>query len=385
MRAYCPNEDGRAQVLADPEGGPPIASGRGRIFWKSMARARRAQVHRHGRPVRRAATIADVADRAGVGVSTVSRVLNDGQVSAPARARVLSAIGELDYRPRASARALVSGSTGTVGMVIPFFTHASAIERVRGVLAALDRASYDLIVCNVADPDQRDDFLGRRAPLDRTDGLLVVSLSPRDDEADAFLRAGTPIVLLDAEHPRLRCLTTDDVRGGMLATQHLLELGHERIAFVGDTSDPRFGFVTSARRSEGYRRALDAAGVPVRRELLREGPHAREVAHRLTHELLALPRPPTAIFAASDTQALGVLEAAGIDGFAVPGDLSVVGFDDLEVAPYVGLTTVRQPLEESGRRVVERLVAAMRGEDDGPLEERLELVLKVRRTTAPPR
>ena len=350
-----------------------------------MTRARRTQGHRHGRPVRRAATIADVADRAGVGVSTVSRVLNDGQVSAPARARVLNAIGELDYRPRASARALVSGSTGTVGMVIPFFTHASAIERVRGVLAALDEASYDLIVCNVADPDQRDDFLGRRAPLDRTDGLLVVSLSPRDDEADAFVRAGTPLVLLDAEHPRLRRLTTDDVHGGMLATQHLLELGHERIAFVGDTSDPRFGFVTSARRAEGYRRALKAAGVQVWPELQRGGPHGREVAHRLTRELLSLPRPPTAIFAASDTQAIGVLEAAGFEGFAVPGDLSVVGFDDLEVAPYVGLTTVRQPLEESGRRAVQRLVAAMRGDDEGPLEERLELVLKVRRTTAPAR
>jgi LacI family transcriptional regulator len=350
-----------------------------------MTRTRASDDHRRGRPARRAATIGDVAARAGVGVSTVSRVLNDGQVSAPARARVMTAISELDYRPRASARALVSGATGTVGMVIPFFTHASAIERVRGVLAALDRTTYDLIVCNVADPGQRDDLLGRRAPLDRTDGLLIVSLSPRDDEVDAFMRAGTPVVLVDAEHPRLPHLTTDDVHGGMLATQHLLELGHERIAFVGDTSDPRFGFVTSRRRREGYRRALEAAGVPRRRELLREGPHGREVAHRLTRELLALPRPPTAIFAASDTQAFGVLEAAGFEGFDVPGDLSVVGFDDLEVAPYVGLTTVGQPLEDSGRRGVERLVAAMRREDDGPLEERLELALRVRRTTAPPR
>jgi LacI family transcriptional regulator len=331
------------------------------------------------------ATIADVAARARVGVTTVSRVLNDGQVSAPTRAKVLAAISDLAYRPRASARALASGATGTLGMVIPFFTHPSAVERVRGVLAALETASHELVLCNVADPRQRDDYLGRRAPLDRTDGLLIVSLSPRDEEAEAFVRAEIPVVLVDAHHPRLPSVVTDDVLGGELATRHLLELGHEQIAFIGDTSDPGFGFVACPRRLRGYRQALEAAGVPLRSELQREGPHDRLVAHRLTRELLSRDQPPTAIFAASDTQALGVLEAAGVEGFAVPDDLSVIGFDDLEVAPYVGLTTISQPLQESGRRGVERLLAGLRGEDDGPLEERLELKLEVRRTTAPPR
>jgi len=332
-----------------------------------------------------APTIADVARRAGVGVGTVSRVLNEGQVSQATRTRVLAAMDELAYRPQASARALASGATGTLGMVIPFFTHPSAVERVRGVLAAMAATDHELVLCNVADPAQRDAYLGRRAPLDRTDGLLVVSLSPRDDEAEAFLRAGFPVVLVDAHHARLPRIVTDDRLGGALATRHLIELGHERIAFVGDTSDPRYGFVASRLRLEGYRHALEAAGLPFRRTLRREGPHGREVAHRLTRELLSLPRPPTAIFAASDTQALGVLEAAGFEGFAVPGDLSVVGYDNLEVAPYVGLTTVCQPLQESGRRGVERLLAVLRGEDGGPLEEQLELVLEVRRTTGPPR
>ena len=152
---------------------------------------------------RRTATIADVAARAGVGVSTVSRVLNDGPVSAPARARVLTAMSELAYRPQASARALASGSTGTLGMVIPFFTHPSAVERVRGVLAAVDDTPFELVVCNVADPAQRDEYLGRRAPLDRADGLLIVSLSPRDDEAEWLLAADAPVVLVDAHHPRM--------------------------------------------------------------------------------------------------------------------------------------------------------------------------------------
>jgi LacI family transcriptional regulator len=330
------------------------------------------------------ATIADVAARAGVGASTVSRVLNGGQVSAPARARVVAAISDLAYRPQASARALALGATGTLGLVIPFFSHPSAFERVRGVLEAVDTTPFELVLCNVASPAQRDEYLGRRAPLDRTDGLLIVSLAPRDEEVDAFASAGAPVVLVDADHPRLPRMVIDDVAGGALATQHLLDLGHERIAFVGDTNDPRYGFVASGRRLEGYREALAADGIEVDPELERCGPHGRQVAHRLTTELLSLPEPPTAIFAASDTQALGVLEAAGYEGFAVPDDLSVIGFDDLEVAPYVGLTTVRQPLHESGRRGVERLLAVLAGDDAGPLEERLDLKLQVRRTTAPP-
>jgi LacI family transcriptional regulator len=335
--------------------------------------------------VRRTATIADVAARAGVGASTVSRVLNDGQVSGKARARVLTAMSELDYRPFASARSLVTGATGTLALVIPFFTHPSAVERVRGVLAAVDHTDYDLVICNVSNAEQRDEYLGRGAPLDRSDGLLIVSLAPHDDEVDAFERAGAPVVVLDAFHPRVPCLRIDDVAGGVLATRHLIELGHERIGFVGDRPEPGLGFVSSERRRDGYRWALGQAGIPVRPELERVGPHGREVAHRLTTELLTLDEPPTAIFAASDTQALGVLEAAGFEGFTVPDDLSVVGFDDLEVAAYVGLTTVHQPLEESGRRGVERLVAAVRGEDSRPHEERLELQLKARRTTGQPR
>jgi len=334
--------------------------------------------------MRRSSTIADVAARAGVGASTVSRVLNDGQVSGKARARVVAAMNELEYRPLASARSLVTGSTATLSLVIPFFTHPSAVERVRGVLAAVDATDYDLVICNVATVAQRDQYLGRGAPLDRSDGMLIVSLAPHDDEVDAFVRAGAPVVVLDAFHPGLPCLRIDDVAGGVLATRHLIELGHERIAFVGDRPQPGLGFASSDRRRDGYRHALHEAGLPVLPELQRVGPHGREVAHRLTTELLSLDEPPTAIFAASDTQALGVLEAAGFEGFSVPDDLSVVGFDDIEVAPYLGLTTVHQPLEESGRRAVERLVGLMEDESSQPHEERLELALKVRRTTAQP-
>ena len=331
------------------------------------------------------ATIADVAQRAGVGISTVSRVLNDGQVSTATRTRVQAAMTDLGYRPNAGARALASGPKGALGMIIPYFTSPSAVERLRGALEAMGSTEHELILCNVADPAQRNDYLGRRAPLDRVDGLLVVSLAPRDEEVQALQRAGVAAVLVDAYHPRLPHVVGDDVRGGELATRHLIELGHERIAFLGDSSDPGFGFLSSDQRWSGYREALGRAGIPVRRSLRRVGPHGRLTAHRLTRELLSLRRPPTAIFAASDTQALGVLEAARVEGFSVPGDLSVVGFDDLEMSAYVGLTTVNQSLHESGRRGVQRLLELLSGDDEAPLEEQLPVRLRVRSTTGPPR
>ena len=181
-------------------------------------------------------------------------------------------------------------------------------------------------------------------------------------------------------------LHTDDAAGGLLATRHLIELGHERIAFVGDRPDPAFGFVasTGARRATAAR-SRTAGIAPPRPSWSARARTAGWSPTGSTRELLSLDEPPTAIFAASDTQARGVLEAAGFEGFDVPGDLSVVGFDDIEVAPYVGLTTVRQPLEESGRRGIECLVGALRDEGEPPAGDELELVLQVRRTTGPPR
>jgi DNA-binding LacI/PurR family transcriptional regulator len=178
---------------------------------------------------------------------------------------------------------------------------------------------------------------------------------------------------------------TDDVEGGRLATRHLLALGHERIAFIGDDPDDPLGFTAGSSREAGYRETMDDAGVNVPAGYVCHGPHVRAVARRLTEALLARRDRPTAVFASSDVQALGVLEAARAAGLDVPGDVSVVGFDDVEVSGYSGLTTVRQPLFESGKVAARILLDAL---DDGhlpePREHRLSLELVERSTTAPP-
>ncbi|HUH08863.1 MAG TPA: LacI family DNA-binding transcriptional regulator [Egibacteraceae bacterium] len=329
-------------------------------------------------------TILDVAARAGVGVGTVSRAINHSpQVTEPTRRKVMAAVEELNYLPNPSARALKRGRTSRIAVVVPFLTQPAAVERLSGLASATRATPYHLVLFAVETPEERDEYYRSLAVQHQADGVVAVSLRPRDKEIDAFQQAGVPLVLLDSDHPRVSHAVTDDVEGGRLATRHLLGLGHRRIAFVGDLTENPFGFTSSARRCDGYRRALGDAGIHPDPALIRTGPHGRDTASRLTMELLDLEDPPTAIFAASDTQALGVLQAARERGIRVPQELSVIGFDDIEVAGYVGLTTVNQPLEASGVIAGELLFDALADGESPPAAQRLPLEVVPRETTGP--
>jgi DNA-binding LacI/PurR family transcriptional regulator len=329
------------------------------------------------------ARIADVAARAGVGVATVSRVMNGSPSVRPAtRDRVLEAVKALNYRPSSVARSLSLQRTMVVAALLPWFTNPSAVQRVRGIVEGLSGSQYDLMVFDIESEDRQRRAFELFDRGDRADGLLVVSTLPPEQEVERIKAARIPCILVDAVHPALPSIAVDDVGGGELATRHLVELGHRRIALIGDTP-PEFRFDWSRDRTRGFERALRQAGIAVRPEYVREGTRLLHVARAIAAELLSLPERPTAIFAASDTQALGVLEAARGLGIRVPQELSVVGFDDIEVASYVGLTTVRQPLAESGRRGAELLLRALGGRPVDLRTELLPLELVVRGTTGP--
>jgi DNA-binding LacI/PurR family transcriptional regulator len=331
------------------------------------------------------ATIAEVAERAGVGVGTVSRVLNDDpRVADATRSHVLDVIRELEYRPSAIARSLSLGRTHTVGVLVPFLTNPSSVERLRGVVEGLRGSEYDLVLFDVERLERRDEIVARLTDRMRADALLVISLPLRDDEVERFARARVPVVLVDAAHASLPHVVVDDVAGGRLATQHLLDLGHQRIAFVGDTPNA-FAFTSSRDRRTGFEAALREAGVGSRPEYVRERPHAPGHARHMVAELLRLREPPTAVFAASDSQACGAIEAAYEAGLDVPGDLSVIGFDDIDAASHRGLSTIRQPLHESGARAAALLLSWLGGAELDVTGETLALELVVRSTTAPPR
>ena len=338
-------------------------------------------------PSPRRATIADVAAASGVGVGTVSRVINGAaNVRETTRVSVQKVIDQLGYRPSHLAASLSRGTARTMAIVVPHLTRPSVVMRLAGALAVLDEQGYDTVVCNVDTPEQRDHHLAALTRRHRADGVIVVSLRLSRHHLASFQRTGVPLVTVGVPAPGVPQTVTDDVTGGRLATEHLLSLGHRRIGFVGDTarrmSATNLGVSASQHRLAGYRQALAAAGVGYDPALVRRGPYGAVNAEALAAELLALPDRPSAIFAASDTQAMGVLTAADRCRLPVPGQLSVIGFDDIESAALLGLSTVRQPLERSGAEGARRLCALLRGERVRPLRQLLALEVVPRSSAA---
>ncbi len=329
-------------------------------------------------------TIRDVARHAGVGIATVSRVINGSpSVSEETRQRVLQAIEELNYTPNPIARRLSTGRTWTIGTLVPFFTLPEFVKRLQGIQHALSESEFDLVLFNIESLAQRDRYFLDLTRNNRVDGLLILSLSLTDEQVDTFREAGIPLVLVDALHPQTSRVVVDHIQGGRMATEHLLSLGHTRIAFVSDPLEDPFHFMAPRQRYRGYCEALQAAGLPLRAEYTMHGAHGRENARKMGRALLGLEEPPTAVFAASDTQAIGVMEAARQMGLRVPDDLSVIGYGDLRDAEYLNLTTIHQPLFESGLEAVNLLLELIEDPPETPRVVTLPVHLVERATTAP--
>jgi LacI family transcriptional regulator len=334
-------------------------------------------------------TIRDVAKKAGVGLGTVSRVINDSpQVSPATRQRVLDVIVELNFTPNPTARHLSLGKTHTIAVIVPFFTRPSTIERLRGIEHSLAESDYDLVIYNVETVQRRDACFREIPRRERVDGVIIISLSPLDQDIPRLLNSILPIILVDANHPYLTSfgrVITDDVEGGRQATQYLIDLGHNRIGYISDFLENPFNFTSSRLRYQGYRQVLHTTGTSFNPLYHLENEHGLNEAYADARQMLSLPERPTAIFAASDTQAMGVLKAAKDLDLAVPDDLSVIGYDDIEVAEYLGLTTIRQLLYKSGQRGIEILLDILDGSSAEPACEVLPTELVIRQTTAPPR
>lgn len=332
-------------------------------------------------------TIADVAAHAGVGVGTVSRVLTgNSQVSPATRALVQASIDALHYRPSRSSAKRSAEKSGYVGVVVPFFDTPSVYPRVRGIVSRLQPHGFNVVLFNLDTPDLARKTMSEIPHSTTLSGVIVISLPLRDDEVERLNAARFPTILIDTRHHTLPSVTVDDYEGGRLAATHLLSMGHERIAFVGEPTHNPFGFASSRHREEGFRTVMADAGIPVRPGYVRHAAHLRTAARQQATQLLNLEERPTAIMAASDMQALGVLEAITAAGLEAPGDVSVIGYDDIDLSSHVGLSTIRQPLISSGERGAELLIDAIAsGRKSAGFDEHLAVELVVRATTGPPR
>lgn len=331
-------------------------------------------------------TIADVAAHAGVGVGTVSRVLTGHrQVSPETREIVLASIEALHYKPSRSSARRAAEKTGYVGVVVPFFDAPSVYPRVQGIVRRLQPHGFHAVLYDINSPDMARKSMFDLPHSTTLSGLIVISLPLLQEEAERLASASFPTILMDTRHAALASVTVDDFEGGRLATNHLISMGHVDIAFVGEPIHNPFGFVSSRFREDGYRAALSDAGLPVPAGYVRHAAHLRTAARQQALQLLALPHAPTAIVAASDMQALGVMEAIDACGLASPGDVSVIGYDDIDLSSHVGLSTIRQPLIGSGERSASLLLEALaNGGKTEAFDERLAVDLVVRATTGPP-
>jgi len=337
-------------------------------------------------------TLAKVAASAGVSIATVSKVVNGRSDVGPAtRERVESLLAEHRYVVRRGETRPAEGAPRTVELVFhgPRLSVYS-LEVVQGVLEAGTELGVSIAVSVRPRPEgstrsKRSAAWVRRIREWHRTAVIDVVDDVREGDLTALIRSGLPLVVIDPlslPRPDVASVGTTNFSGGLSAAQHLLALGHRRIGYVGGRADAAF----NQARLHGYRAALEDAGIPAPVEYVRQEDFTYEAGVAAAEALLALPRPPTAIFAATDEGAAGVIEAARIQGVRVPERLSVVGFDDTAVARLLSppLTTVRQPLREMGRMAVRTALRLAEGEQLESHHVELATTLVVRGSTAPP-
>ncbi len=321
----------------------------------------------------KAPTIQDVARHANVAVGTVSRVLNDSPGVKPAtRQRVLEVIQQLDYSPNLIARSMTSRRTGSIGVIVPFFTRPFFSEVLRGVEVALTQARHEFILYNVQSNEQCVAYFRTLPKQHKVDGMLVLSLYPSDEDVANFQRAGMPVVLIDAFHPQLTSLVVNNAEGAFQAVMSLLEHGHRRIGFINGITEGNFHFNRANERYKGLQRAFSTMGMTHEDDLVVNVTWDRQGGRQAAMHLLTSPNRPTAIFATSDLQAIGVLEVARTLNLAVPADLSVIGFDGIELSEIMELSTVQQPMHHLGVLGAQKLIELI--DTHEPLTAQPELI-----------
>ena len=298
--------------------------------------------------------LTDVAKRAGVGTSIVSRVLNSDptvSIRPETRERILTAARELEYRPNAFARGLKLARTMTIGMVIPNLAYPVNVEIIRGADRAAAAAGYVTLLADADEFVETGEAYQRLLLEQRVDGLLIASASTKEPFLMELVEKRLPFVLVNRRVPHFGpCVSADDGRGVAMAVEHLAALGHRRIAHIGGPRDAD----TARRRLAGFRKGMRAAGLRIRSDQVAEAPYEEEAGKHAMERLLELSPRPTAVVVWSLAAAIGAVAAANERGVAVPGDLSIVGFHDAPIAAYLHppLTTIRMPLAAMAERSV---------------------------------
>ncbi len=331
-------------------------------------------------------TIVEVAAQAGVSFGTVSRVINnDVHVREETRERVLQAMRQLKFVANRQARSLAGGKSNSIGVLVPDLGTGYIGEIIRGIDAELSLSGLDLILYTTHRTASKESNYVTNLATGMVDGLLVVLPRNPVDFIGSLTQRRFPFVLIDHQGTGRDCpaVGATNWQGGYNATEYLIKLGHTRIGFITGSMD----LGCSLDRLDGYRSALRIYHIPEAPGLIYEGTFAQQDGYAGATALLAMPDPPTAIFASNDVMAMGVMDAVRDRGLRIPEDVSIIGFDDIPQASLVhpALTTINQPLEKMGRVATQMLLDLLNQPEKSPGRIELPTQLVVRETCNRPR
>ncbi len=327
-------------------------------------------------------TIYDVAAHAGISIATVSRFLNSpDKVAGKTRLKIEDAMRELSFVPLAEAVARARSGIRRIGVLTPFFTAPSFVQRLRGIHEALADTHYDLITYAVDTYEQLVNYLSVLPVTGRIDGLIIMSLPFTEQDVERFLLHQLPVVSLEFGLPELSSIEIDNYLGGSMAAQYLIRRGYTKLAFLGEGGQPAYSLHATEQRLDGYRTETAKQGAQLLDENIVFHEYGMEFAVECANKLLQSPDRPSAVFCASDSQAIGVLKAARNLKLRVPEDIAVLGFDDIDTADYMDISTIRQSLDHSGHLAALKLLEHMNKPNTPSAKVHLSLQVIERQTT----
>lgn len=326
--------------------------------------------------------IQDVAQAAGVSVSTVSRVLNGKvDVAEETQTRIQKVIAQLGYTSSLAARSMRGQRNNLIGLIMPDIAFPYAFEVARGVNAAIAESEYDLLVYTTGDVRKHGTASHEQKYVSLlnnsiTDGVIIVAPAAAEFSSEAPIISIDPIMV----NPRYPSIHAKNYEGALEAVQYLVSLGHRRIGFIGGRPE----LTSASRREKGYREALEQAGLLIDEALILTGDYTTEQGLICARQLFALEARPTAVFASNDQSAIGVLQAARELGLSVPEEVSVVGFDNIPDAAYLNLTTVDQFIAQMGYQATKMLIQMINGETLEAQVTEIKTQLVLRGSCCPP-
>lgn len=296
------------------------------------------------------ATIYDVARESGVSITTVSRVLNaPAKVNEGTRKSVLEAISRLSFVPRADAMARARQRMNRIAIITPFFTEASFVQRIRGVSRSLNPGDYELIVYTVKSLRQLEEHIDMICAGERVDAVIILSLNIPSDRIQVLQESGLPVISVENSLSGFSSVVVDNHRGGYLGASYLMKRGYTLLAFAGERSSHDFTLQSTSERLRGFSDALVATQSPRLEDCIYVGEMGDNSLIQWFTELLSRPVHPQAVLCSSDLIAAKLIQTAGQLGKNIPRDIAILGFDDLDMAEYLNLSTVNQHLDYSGQ------------------------------------